>query len=338
MADKTRIAWADATINPAYGCSKISPACDHCYAAAQAPRLGALTEGTVKNGNWTGKFNLFPGRMKQARAWKRPRRIFIGSMTDIFHENVPDAFLDEVFGHMALAYWHTFLLLTKRPDRMHQYLSRRYMPGAIGDAVVRIGEKEGSPLYLPKPVIPWPFPNVWLGCTVENQDMAEKRIPDLLACPAALHFISAEPLLGGLDLGKWLAPPFESGVMHMGMNEVVAGDPLLGWVIGGAESGRNARPWCPDWARSLRDQCKDAGVPFMWKQNGEWAPYDRATGIIPTKENGHSWGTIDVDGNFFPSTTAWTGDNGETEFAMVRVGKERAGHLLDGVEHMEFPE
>ncbi len=121
MSDKSRIEWCDATINPAYGCSPVSPACDHCYAARMAGRLGALTEGTHKDGKWTGKINLFPGRMMQALKWREPRRIFIGSLTDLFHPAVPYDFLDRVFAVMAMCPQHEFILLTKRPERMREY-------------------------------------------------------------------------------------------------------------------------------------------------------------------------------------------------------------------------
>lgn len=338
MGDKTKIAWADATLNPAYGCSRVSPACEHCYAEAQAHRLGDLTAGTVKGGRWTGKVNLFPDRMRQAFAWRKPRRIFVGSMTDLFHENVPDAFLHKVFAYMALSTQHLFMVLTKRAERMMKYMTKAYMPGAVGDAIVRIGEEMGSPLYPPKGGLPWPLPNVGLGVTIEDQDAADKRTPLLVETPAAWRFVSIEPILGMIDLSPWLSPPECSGVSHMGMDETISGDPLLDWVLSGAESGPNARPWSPAWARSLRDQCAYADVAFMWKQNGEWAPYDPNAGFIPTKKNGYPWGTIGMDGTFTPQATAWNGDAGVSEFGMVRVGKHNSGHLLDGVEHMAVPE
>jgi protein gp37 len=343
MADKTKILWADATLNPAYGCSKVSPACDNCYAARMADRMAhnvqvcQYFEGlTDKNHEWTGRVNLFPERMEQALKWMRPRRIFVGSMTDLFHEDVPVDFLDQVFAVMAMACQHTFMILTKRPDRMRQYIKgvqgvpidspRDFVLFDSWRAVH--GEHYGQRL--------WPLPNVWLGVTVENQAMDDARIPILLDTPAAKRFVSIEPMLGTVDLGHHLTSCFgcgNQGSTEMCLNRPGSGHDLcracgkgdnpngLDWVICGGETGPGARPLRPDWARGLRDQCAAADVPFMFKQWGDFGPcpgtdcgfYDRS---CATRERVFEVG----------------------EGHMCRVGKRVAGRMLDGVEHNGIPE
>lgn len=313
MADKSKIQWCDATINPAYGCSPVSPACDHCYAARMAGRLGELTQGTHQDGKWTGRINLFPERMMQALKWREPRRIFIGSMTDLFHGRMPWGFLEEVFAFMRRAQQHTFLLLTKRAENMRSFMKNLAYAHHCGARGLAGWE--------------WPPRNVWLGVTAENQAMADERIPILLDTPAANRFVSIEPMLGAVDLRPWLPGPCQhpdcsDGSIPVGND---GGRPCpwcqcgpldrLDWTIVGGESGPNARPMHPDWARGLRDQCQAAGVPYFFKQWGEWGPA-RAAGIYPgTRRLDYTDGTC-----------------------MLRVGKHAAGRLLDGVEHNAFPE
>lgn len=363
MADKSKIQWCDATINPCCGCSPVSPACDNCYAARMAarmcrhpnPKISRLYEGlTDKGGRWTGKINLDPERMEQALRWKKPRRIFVGSMTDLFHKDVPEDFLDSVFASMSLARQHTFLILTKRPERMREYV--------LGTIERGMTWREGVTGRLPG--------NIWLGVTAENQTMADERIPILLETPAAKRFVSVEPMLGEVDLTPWMPRSYECALScghrrgennppewrcqqcgftgpdnnetwGYGVNatcpECGEFDPepvcpecgtymvqdhpdtqYISWVIAGGESGPGARPTLPDWARALRDQCQAAGVPFLFKQWGDYAP-------CPAGK------CTEVD----PACQILNEDFGSS---VCHVGKHVAGRLLDGVEHNEFPE
>lgn len=346
MADKSKIQWCDATINPCYGCFPVSPACDHCYAARMAHRLGALTEGTHKDGRWTGKVNLFPERMEQALRWRKPRRIFVGSMTDLFHPEVPDNFLDRVFAYMALAKQHTFLLLTKRPERMREYLTHYCCDAEISgmiDSILGV-EREDFCITLP-------LTNVILMTTIEDQPRADTRMPHLMAL-AGMGWEtggSVEPMLGAVNFRNitisdkggirktWDVLCGTSTTHHpvFGGGGVAPGS--LQWVICGGESGPNARPMHPDWARSLRDQCAAAGVPFFFKQWGEWMPCS----AMEDEEEAPDvpYGFIHDDGYFDPGQDGmFICRNGVRAEQTFRVGKHRAGRLLDGVEHNAFPE
>lgn len=322
MGDKSKIEWTEATWNPIVGCSIVSPGCTNCYAMKMAGRLEAMARaafaddrpavsahylGTTQDSKagpvWTGKVNLAPERiLLQPLSWKRQRRIFVNSMSDLFHESVPDEWIDRVFAVMALASQHTFQVLTKRAERMRDFVGRlgyahcglmRRLEAT--DGVHYPSEKiDAFPHYAgalghPSSHLQWPLPNVWLGVSAEDQKRADERIPHLLMTPAAVRFVSAEPLLGPIDFhGEWI-------------DRVAGNDPELNWIIVGGESGHNARPVHPDWARSIRDQCQAAGVPFFFKQWGEHAP------------------------------------NGSGRYSMVKVGKRAAGRLLDGREHNEMP-
>jgi len=210
--------------------------------------------------------------MKQVLRWQKPRRIFVGSMTDLFYNAVPDEFLDTIFGYMAVAKQHTFLLLTKRPERMLAYLidSSIARCDGRGETARRIDPR------VPLEYLSWPLPNIWLGVTVEDQQRADERIPILLETPAAKRFVSIEPMLGPVMMRRISKPAGErypwgydylTGVEY-GPYHCNRGMPRLDWVIVGGESGPNARPMHPDWARSLRDQCQEAGTPFFFKQWG----------------------------------------------------------------------
>jgi protein gp37 len=283
MSDKTAIEWTEATWNPLTGCTKVSPGCDHCYAESIAHRF----DGTPAYPNGFG-VTLRPERLDQPLRWKRPRRIFVNSMSDLFHDSVPDTYIAQVFGVMALAPHHTFQVLTKRHARMRSLVSHGLLD-LIDDPAGDVRAK----------VPHWPLPNVWLGVSAENQQWADIRIPALLDTPAAVRFVSAEPLLGPIRLGA--IPPLVGGV------------PKIDWVIVGGESGHGARPMHPDWARGLRDECEDAGVAFLFKQWGEWTP--------------------NADGQ--PYRDWW---NLEDPHAFVmRYGKKRAGRELDGRTWDEYP-
>jgi protein gp37 len=264
MGDRSGIEWTDATWNPTSGCTKVSQGCKHCYAERVFPRAYA------KSGRAFTDVAQHPDRLGQPLRWQRPRRIFVDSMSDLFHEAIPFDYIDSVFGVMALARQHTFQVLTKRPARMLEWFNQaRSRPAIVECACSAMLEATGilerRPFDRDEAMAlagqGWPLPNVWLGVSVEDQATADERIPLLLATPATVRFLSMEPLLGPVDVFPYIRKTI--------------GDPLsspLDWVIVGGESGPKARPMHPDWARSLRDQCAAAGVPFFFKQWGEWRP------------------------------------------------------------------
>jgi protein gp37 len=341
MSDKTGIEWTEATWNPVTGCSKVSQGCKHCYALREWPRMAAAKH-TVYFGRAFTDVMCHPERLEQPLRWKRPRRIFVNSMSDLFHEAVPFEFIDKVFAIMALAPQHTFQVLTKRPERMHCYINdyqRRQTTSGIvvPDCVIaRLNGRTNMP------ELRWPLPNVWLGVSVEDQATADERIPLLMQTPAALRWISAEPLLGPVDLGLQCENWSDDIVMdpETGAYECCKACDYTGvgnaidWVVVGGESGPKARPTHPDWARSLRDQCAAAGVPFLFKQWGEWQ--------IASHENGH------FDSDMARNGAHWVASDGsihkpssiglENPCAMARVGKKAAGRLLDGIQHDGYPE
>lgn len=243
--DRSGIEWTDATWNPTTGCSRVSEGCRHCYAEALSHRFG-VTVNPWTRPHAAENVRLHPERLDQPLRWRRPRRVFVDSMSDLFHDLVPDPFIDRVFAVMAMCPQHTFQVLTKRPRRMARHL---------GDLASSVGTR----------------PNVWLGTSVEDQRAADERIPPLLATPAAVRFLSCEPLLGPLDLTGWLgACPACGGAGcpdGWGFGRRCRGRGL-DWVIAGGESGPEHRPLDLDWARSLRDQCGAAGAPFFFKQIG----------------------------------------------------------------------
>lgn len=270
---KTKIEWATDVWNPVTGCTKVSEGCRHCYAETIAKRFWGERKFT--------DVQCHTDRLDAPRHWKKPRRVFVNSMSDLFHPDVPFEFIDRVFGAMTMACEHTFMILTKRPMRMLDWFNWT------------THNKTGL----------WPLPNVWLGVTVENQAVADDRIPLLLQTPAAVRFVSVEPMLAPVDIHDFLHPC-----------KVHCSDdiPAIDWVICGGETGPGARPMHPDWARSLRDQCTAAGVPFFFKKWGEWIS------IGEQAVDDGNWITI-----------------GQT---MKRVGKKSAGRMLDGREWNEIPE
>jgi protein gp37 len=301
MAEASEIEWTDATWNPITGCTMVSAGCTNCYAMGlagtrlknHASRVG-LTRETGGRHVWTGEVRFNEGWLDQPLRWRRPRMIFPCAHGDLFHESVPDKWINSIFAVMALAPQHTFQVLTKRPERMSRYLTR-IMEGDngsedIADAAVRV---TGSPCAAHIEDAQWPLPNVWLGTSIEDQATADARIPQLLATPAAVRFISAEPLLGEVDLeSAWHGESALSGEcwgdcawcetgnppMHNCQKgrqsgaQIDKGRDGLDWVICGGESGPGARPMHPDWARSMRDQCEAAGVAFFMKQMDKKQP------------------------------------------------------------------
>ena len=326
--NKTSIEWTDATWNPIRGCSRVSEGCRNCYAERVARRFGGKGqpyEGLVRINNsgermpqWNGEVRLIEEHLLDPLKWKKSRRIFVNSMSDLFHENMPDEWIDRIFAVMALCPQHTFQVLTKRPERMlkYFYLSTDNREEAIGSQALDISAGKHSG------ILELPLPNVWPGVSVENQKTADERIPLLLQTPAAVWFISAEPLLEMIDIYQYLG----------GARNPIRG---LNWVIVGGESGPKARPMHPDWVRSLRDQCQAAGVSFFFKQWGEWEPR------LWMNQHGAPCLKISV-----PNQTRFKPRDKEIIFTctddssinMVRVGKKAAGAMLDGREWREFPE
>lgn len=313
MGDNSGIEWCNATWNPTTGCDRVSPGCDHCYAMTQAKRLKAMgsakyqTDGNPATSGPGFGLAMHESALDQPIRWTRSRKIFVNSMSDLFHEAVTVEFIAEVFGVMAVARQHTYQILTKRHGRMRSVLSRPEFPGLVQEAAER---------WDASVVVEAPLPNVWLGVSVENQRWAQTRIPRLLETPAAKRFLSMEPLLGPVNLRPFLR--------HFFLEEP---SPDLDWVIVGGESGRGARPMHPDWAREIRDACIDAGVPFLFKQWGNWQP--RVGGPVLVNRIGSE-------------VTRAAGEQvlDETQWASVEnVGKHAEGHdLLDGRQWLEYPE
>lgn len=342
----TNIEWTDEVWNPLRGCSRVSEGCRNCYAERMAFRFsgkGMPYEGLVKSVNghpvWTGDIRLAQDVLDKPLHWKKPKRIFVNSMSDLFHEAVPDEWIDQVFAVMALAPQHQFQILTKRAERMHSYLQlgranpvgleamaqtleahSRHPDSKIGKGIKLAGD-------IPHLKV-WPLPNVWLGVSAEDQKAADERIPLLLKTPAAVRWVSAEPLLGPVDLSAYLSSPATS----------------LDWVVAGGESGPNARPMHPDWARHLHDQCFATSTPFFFKQWGEWAPRSQC---YHTLTNGHSAADLDPNATKWPCIRLTSSGHDGRDLAhasngddcyMQKVGKTLAGRLLDGVLHDAFPQ
>lgn len=339
MSDHTTIEWTDATWNIITGCSVLSKGCTNCYAMRMAgsrlkhhPSRAGLTQPSAAGAVWNGQVRFNAQWLDQPLTWRKPRRIFVCAHGDLFHESVPDEWIDQVFAVMAAAPWHTFQVLTKRAERMRRYLTRQDRAELIEYAAVRLAIDDLVPIDLNGGPHTLPLPNVWLGVSAEDQATANERIPHLLASPGAVHWISAEPLLGHLDLQRACQYP---ALLYPEL------DPsnVIDWVVTGGESGPGARPAHPDWFRSLRDQCSTMGVPLHFKQWGAWGDPDsiEATGIAH-----HGWFETDRKDGGIPRHE-WPGPivNG-VELASQRpevfnVGKKAAGRLLDGRTHDEWP-
>jgi protein gp37 len=323
------------------GCTPVSPGCEHCWSAAEAamrqhqanPKIQARYGGLVnENGQFCGTVRCNEDLLGVPLKTRKPTRWAI--WTDLFHERVPTEFVIDAWGIMRSCPQHTFLVLTKRPSLMYEYFA---------DAVLA---KEWEK----------PLANIWIGTTAENQAAADERIPWLLKCPAAVRFVSCEPLLGPVDLRRikpWHPAHGPDGADALGGGSWghdsvrhLAGDPdcpgycnhsdapRLKWVIAGGESGPGARPSHPDWFRRLRDDCQAVGVPFFFKQWGEWRECQKLGGqyaLSPNREHA----VVFPDGTWF----LYRQDGRSTVGGafMERVGKKAAGCLLDGREWKEFP-
>jgi protein gp37 len=299
----TKIEWTDDTWNPIVGCAAVSPGCDNCYAARDASgrlRNVPAYKGLAVNGVFTGEVRELPERLDQPLRWAKPKRIFVNSMSDLFHVDVTDAFRDQVFDVMHDARWHQFQVLTKRPQLMRNWV-REYYERRLG----------------PDHVIP----NLWLGTSIES-NRYRFRAFHLARTPAAIRFLSCEPLLGPLP--------------DLDLTDI-------DWVIVGGESGPRARPMHPEWARDLRDRCNEAGVAFLFKQWGEWQLGSVSTGDYQDNER-----VVFDDGRTFPTVNlqlaldeAGVDDNefqAHRPVVMTRVGKHKAGRLLDRRTWDEYPD
>ncbi|MDE0109925.1 MAG: phage Gp37/Gp68 family protein [Bryobacterales bacterium] len=245
MADRSSIEWTDATWNVVTGCSRVSRGCENCWAereAARRLRNHPSRQGlTDRNGRWTGKARFNEQWLDRPLRWRKPRKIFVAASGDLFHEDIPNHWLDRIFEVMALADIHVFQVLTKRPSR-----ARKYLAGGARDRILpkvsRCFNAHGMAAR------EWPLSNVWIGTSVEDQPTADERLAALRQIEAAVLWVSIEPLLGPVEIDEHL------------------GD--LDWVVVGGESGPGARSMDPSWARSLRNQCICARVPFFFKQWG----------------------------------------------------------------------
>lgn len=287
MSDGTTIEWTEATWNPITGCSVTSPGCTNCYAMKLAgtrlrnhPSRAGLTAESKAGPVWTGEVRFNEQWIDQPLRWQRPRMIFVCAHGDLFHESVPDEWIDRVFAVMALCPQHTFQVLTKRSARMREYCEDKAdLRERIGEQVLTLPLPKGGfePIDWDDPdrkaeLNVWPLPNVWLGVSAENQHWLMQRACDLVETPAAVRWLSCEPLLGQLDVEPFVKPV--SDWSNGWMNDYPFRYPQhrIDWIVVGGESGPGARPMHPDWARSLRDQCAAAGVPFFFKQWGNWLP------------------------------------------------------------------
>ena len=311
MSKKTGIEWTDSTWNPIRGCSRVSAGCKNCYAEAVAARFsgpGQPYEGLAvykdASPHWTGELRLIEKHLDDPLHWKTSAKIFVNSMSDLFHPAVTAEWLARIFDVMARAPQHTYQILTKRPERMLDILA------GGGD----IGLAETFQAMYGRV---WPPENWWFGVSVEDQKTANERIPILARTPARVKFVSYEPALGPLDLA------------------VAAGDvpslAALDWIIAGGESGSHARPMCPRWARDVRDLCVALDIPFFFKQWGEWGP----GGPILARQCAVSESGKIVDPPLVDRFPEWS--ESESWHLMYRTGKKSAGALLDGVEWKQFP-
>ncbi|MGW1675983.1 DUF5131 family protein [Saccharopolyspora sp. NPDC002376] len=429
MSTSTGIEWTESTWNPITGCTKVSPGCDNCYALTLAERFRGTPGHYFENGF---DVQLRPDKLTEPLKWRKPRKVFVNSMSDLFHQDVPNEYIAQVFAVMAATPQHTYQILTKRHGRMRSFLRDEckcgsgHAPGVHLRSAMEWASTPHSPTYVPglQPGIyhgmQWPLPNVWLGVSVEDQKRADLRIPALLDTPARVRFLSCEPLVGPVDLSQWMPPisppmdpanapeswsdwtwpdwvpqavrdqiedfwgpksartpqqwirdmhvqgshPFGATVtsgdgfghnppqiigrwVHAWNNigrlahedgtfsytsfsqRAVREQRLLDWIICGGESGPKARPMHPGWARSLRDQCTAADVPFFFKQFGEWAPES----VLATARGAASALYIDQDGSTRPAAHGTR--NGAV--TVQRNGKRNTGRVLDGRTWDEFP-
>lgn len=347
MGRETSIAWTDATWNPIRGCSRVSEGCRHCYAESVAARFsgaGLPYEGLTRDGKWTGEVRVVERHFLDPLRWERPRRIFVNSMSDLFHPNVTDETIDRVFAVMALAPRHTFQVLTKRPERMRKYLAdtRRNIPVYNAATKITGGDFSKFPGDMANTRSSggswWPLPNVWLGVSVEDQATADARVPLLLQTPAAVRFVSYEPALGPVDFVPFIGgntyrcpcgwKRTENEMTFMGCDLYVCRDcakrverfPPLNWIIVGGESGPHARPFHVEWARQTVADCETAGVACFVKQLGA-----RPVGLPVPSDGRAIWRDGHFDGrlrdNHGADPAEWPEDLRVQQFPEVTHGR-----------------
>lgn len=330
---KTKIEWCDETINPIVGCSKVSDGCTYCYAEIMANRLAYnpatkdVYSKVITDGKWNGKTafnNKMMKKLDKLRRSKKPRTVFINSMCDLFHESADEQWIDDVFTAMYHAKNHTFIILTKRPERMCDYLVQMYSDRTyVHPDLTNINMAASS--------------NIIFGVSVEDQKAANERIPELLKLKDYFNekiCVSVEPLIDSVDLTK-LAIGVSMQEKIDALNgfrrwcgHVTNATKKVDWVIVGGESGKKARPMHPKWVRSVRDQCKAAYTPFFFKGWGEYMPFQDATNIPGMPLSGK---IVKVD------SPLKDGDDIPGKVEMIKVGKKYSGNLLDGKTHEEFP-
>lgn len=351
--NRTSIEWTDYSWNPVTGCTKVSAGCRECYAETMTRRFSKL---------WGYSFSqvrIHEDRLGEPWLRKKPSRIFVCDMSDLFHENVPFKFIDLVFTQIARCRWHTFQILTKRPERMREYFDSRDLtwkdPGmqTLSERLRYYAYQWD--FYFNDPANwKWPLPNLWIGTSCEDQKTADARIPDLVACPAAVLFVSCEPLLGRIDFEQIPTTRIEKFVdgKSLGLKKIHH----LQWVIAGGESGHNARPMHPDWLRSIRDQCNDAHIPFFFKQWGEYLPLEfdaqppyRFFSHDPSKLiDGHAIDVLDAEtgeaGTFQGlrfldpmESIVYCNSTGDSQCDFLRKRTKKFSAKLDGQTHKEFP-
>lgn len=264
MSVSSSIEWTDATWNPIRGCTRISKGCENCYAERLAARFSdpgywgnGFARRTSGGPRWSGVVAIVQEVLDLPRRWKKPRRVFVNSMSDLFHERVSAQQVDQILARVALRPQHVFQVLTKRPDRMRLYFQDRYQPSRVLRIAHQLCDYYGVSVPSPQPLR-----NLWLGTSIEDQSAAADRIDPLLQTPAVVRWASVEPLLGPVDLSEALGAIREDGLEWRGCA------PRLDWVVVGGESGPEARPCEVSWIRSVVNQCALAGVPVFVKQFG----------------------------------------------------------------------
>lgn len=340
MAETSLIEWTDATWNPITGCSVLSPGCTNCYAMRLAgtrmqhhwSRL-YLTKASKAGPVWNGQIRLNPEWLDKPLQWRRPRRIFVCAHSDLFHEHIPAHWIDLVWARMALAQHHTHQVLTKRSSNACAYLNDPEQPRRVIDLIDNMTlptRLNGNRFQARHNLEKGPLPNIWLGVSAEDDERAGPRVADLKQTPAAVRFLSAEPLLAPIGDDK------------------VAG---LDWVIVGGESGPGARPMHSDWPRQIRDACAAAGVPFFFKQWGDWAPIrdlpankaddfyhpapERDPEAIRRCKIDHL--VMHSDGSLHRGYGPEVYAGGTDHMLMFQCGKATAGRALDGITHDAMP-
>jgi len=363
MADKTHIEWTDATWNPITGCTVLSPGCKHCYAMKLAggrlqhhPSRAGLTTMTDAGPVWNGQVRLNTEWLDQPQRWTKPRRIFVCAHGDLFHEDVPRAWIDQVFCEMAIAAHHDFQVVTKRAELMKDYFVDPETPKRIARLLDRrAGPVSKGEFRAPDRLRAWsdgvPLPNVHALVSIEDQARANQRTVHLLCAHAAVRGLSVEPLLGPIDLTRipdFISPPSDDpydALAGMGRRDPDYSNdwwgcrgPRIDWVIVGGESGPGARPMHLAWVRQIRDACATASVPFLFKQCGDWMPVETRPGDLVGDARAYTY--MAADGLRDAALREREERNSEidpTAMWLAHVGKKAAGRLLDGRLHDDMP-